>query len=187
MNVSTHLHAIAYIGIGSNLDNPLNQVQQAIRSLEQNPDITLLAVSRWYGSTPVGGESGQADYVNGAACLSTHLRPLELLDRLQAIELAQGRKRLTHWGARTLDLDLLLYNSLILDSERLTLPHPRLLERAFVLKPLVDIAPQLTLPNGVWLASLLDKLCTAGIWLLPSTNVSNIAVSPPLSQETDCQ
>jgi 2-amino-4-hydroxy-6-hydroxymethyldihydropteridine diphosphokinase len=187
MNVSTHLRAIAYIGIGSNLDSPLQQVQQAIQSLAQNPDITLLAVSRWYGSKPVGGEPNQADYVNGAACVTTHLNPLELLDRLQHLELAHGRKRLTHWGARTLDLDLLLYNNLILDSARLTLPHPRLHERAFVLRPLVDIAPQLTLPNGVRLASLLDKFCSDGIWLLPSTHANSIPASPPLTQETDCQ
>jgi 2-amino-4-hydroxy-6-hydroxymethyldihydropteridine diphosphokinase len=187
MNVSTHSLTTAYIGIGSNLDNPLHQAQQAIQSLEQNPEITLLAVSHWYGSKPVGGEPNQADYVNGVACLSTHLPPHELLDLLQHIELTQGRKRLTHWGARTLDLDLLLYNNLTLHDDRLTLPHPRLHERAFVLRPLVDIAPQLTLPNGVRLASLLDKLSTTGIWLLPSTHASGITVSPPLTQETDCQ
>lgn len=169
MGASTHSQSIAYIGIGSNLGNPPRQVQQAIATLSQWPGITLLSLSPWYGSSPVGGEPGQPDYLNGVICLGTALSPHALLDVLQHIEHAQGRERLTRWGARTLDLDLLLYDALTLSDERLTLPHPRLHERAFVLRPLTDIAPQLVLPNQASVASLLAALSPAGTWRLPPT------------------
>lgn len=167
MDASAHSHAVAYIGIGSNLGDPAQQVQQAIATLQQQPGITLLSLSPWYGSSPVGGEPGQPDYVNGVACLATTLPPHALLDTLQHIEQQQGRERLTRWGARTLDLDLLLYDNLTLADERLTLPHPRLQERGFVLLPLADIAPQLVLPNGACVGSLLAALSPDGTWRLP--------------------
>lgn len=162
--------ATAYIGIGSNLAEPLQQVQTAIDSLQHTPQITVLAVSPWYGSHPVGGPAEQPDYINGAACLRTTLSPHALLDALQAIEQQQHRVRNERWGARTLDLDLLLYNEHNIHDDRLTVPHPRLHERAFVLAPLLDIAPQLTLPNGCSVASLLSALSSEGLWRLPRTN-----------------
>lgn len=156
----------AYIGIGSNLADPLAQVQQAQQALASLPDSRLVAISRWYRSTPVGGPAGQADYINGAAGLQTCLQPHALLDALQQIEQAQGRERKARWGARTLDLDILLYGDIVLTDERLSIPHPRLQERAFVLAPLTDIAPHLVLPNGCRVASLLRQANQSGLWPL---------------------
>lgn len=161
-----HSFVTAFIGLGSNLDHPRQQVEQGIAALAQLPDTQLQAVSPWYGSTAVGGDSGQPDYVNGVAQLHTRLPPLTLLHALQAIEYAQGRVRTVRWGARTLDLDLLLYDHHTATDPELTLPHPRLHERAFVLRPLADIAPDLTLPNGLAIRSLLDTVDTSGTWLL---------------------
>ena len=169
MDVSTYSHSLVYVGIGSNLDNPLGQVNQAVSRLDQLPECTVTAVSPWYGSTPVGGEPDQPDYVNGVVCLKTTRQPNDLLTALQAIEYAQGRKRETRWGARTLDLDILLYGNLVTTDPQLTIPHPRLSIRPFVLYPLADIAPKLVLPGGVTVASLLAGLDTAGIWRLPTT------------------
>lgn len=162
--------ATAYISIGSNLARPLNQVERAVTALKAIPASSLLAVSPWYGSTPVGGPGGQPDYINGVACLQTRLTPHALLDALQGIEQQQGRERHTRWGARTLDLDLLLYDDCIIDDDRLTLPHPRMSTRAFVLAPLADIAPHLALPNGCSVGSLLSQLSTAGLWQLSPTS-----------------
>ncbi len=163
----------AYIGIGSNLAHPRQQVQRAVEALKAIPASRLLAVSPWYGSHPVGGPAGQPDYLNGVACLQTRLAPLALLDALQAIEQQQGRVRHTRWGARTLDLDLLLYGNDIIDSERLSVPHPRLAERAFVLVPLADLAPTLQLPNGCSVASLLGQTATTGLWPVAGCHSDN--------------
>ena len=166
----TH-EAVAYVGIGSNLAEPLQQVQRAVAALEKLPSVDLLAVSPWYGSHPVGGPADQPDYINGVAHLKTSLQPHALLDALQAIEHQQQRVRRERWGARTLDLDLLLYDNECVHDDRLTLPHPCLHERAFVLVPLADIAPQLTLPNGCRVASLLPALSTEGLWPLSHSDV----------------
>lgn len=144
----------AWIGLGSNLDEPAKQIRRAADALAALPDSQLLALSPLYQSRPVGPQD-QPDFVNAVAALRTTLQPLALLDALQAIEQAHGRVRLRHWGERTLDLDLLLYDTLTLDSPRLTLPHPRLTERDFVLRPLLDLAPALGLPDGRPLAALL--------------------------------
>lgn len=156
----------AYVGIGSNLARPLQQVQRAIEALKAIPATRLTGVSPWYGSSPVGGPAEQPDYVNGVARLQTRLSPHALLDALQTIEQQQGRERHTRWGARTLDLDLLLFGNLALDDERLTVPHPRLAERAFVLVPLADLEPGLMLPNGYSVGSLLPHISTTGLWAL---------------------
>jgi 2-amino-4-hydroxy-6-hydroxymethyldihydropteridine diphosphokinase len=113
----------------------------------------LGAQSPFYRSKPVGPQD-QPDFVNGAALLDTRLEPLALLDHLQAIEQAHGRQRLKRWGPRTLDLDLLLYGSQTFEDERLTLPHPELSNRDFVLQPLLDLTPDLALPDGRTIASL---------------------------------
>ncbi len=156
----------AYIGIGSNLTDPQAQVQQAVKALSAIPETTVQTVSPWYRSSPVGGPANQPDYINGVACLETTLAPHALLGALQSIEQAQGRERREHWGARTLDLDLLLYGQQIIEDARLSVPHPRLHERSFVLVPLADIAPHLVLPNGSPLASLLRDISTEGLWPL---------------------
>ena len=146
----------AYIGIGSNLADPVSQVQQAVLALEQLPRTHAIACSPLYRSKP-WGVPGQPDYINAVAALETTLPALELLTHLQAIETARGRVRTVRWGPRTLDLDILLYGGLQLDGPRLTIPHPRLRERAFVLYPLRDLAPDLHLPDGTTLAELLEQ------------------------------
>lgn len=147
----------AYIAIGSNLNDPEAQVRQAFRVLAELPASRLIACSPLYRSAPVGGPPDQLDYVNAVTALDTVLNPDGLLTTLQAIEVQQGRIRTVRWGPRTLDLDLLLYDRLVLDGPRLTLPHPRLHERAFVLYPLYDIAPDLEIPGHGLLSDLLTK------------------------------
>lgn len=145
----------AYIGLGSNLREPARQLQSALQALQHTPGVTAVISSPFYSSTAIGpGE--QPDYVNAVAAIDTSLPPLTLLDALQAIEQAHGRERgAIRWTARTLDLDLLLYGDCELDEPRLTLPHPRLTERNFVLRPLHDLAPSLALPDGRSVADLL--------------------------------
>lgn len=158
--------ALAYIGLGSNLENPLAQVIRAFDELAEIPSTQLLARSPIYSSLPVGPE--QPDYINAVALLDTRLAPLALLDALQAIEQAHARVRIQHWGPRTLDLDLLLYDDDIIEMERLKVPHPYLTQRSFVLYPLADITPDLHLPDGTALADLLNRCPADGLVRLPS-------------------
>ena len=137
----------AYIGIGSNLDDPLAQVRAALQALAALPASQLSTCSPLYRSVPVGGPPGQPDYLNAVAALDTRLSADQLLRALQAIEAAQGRVRELRWGPRTLDLDILLYGDLVLDTPALTLPHPRMHLRAFVLAPLLEIVPASIIPG----------------------------------------
>ncbi|MDX9873673.1 MAG: 2-amino-4-hydroxy-6-hydroxymethyldihydropteridine diphosphokinase [Spongiibacteraceae bacterium] len=139
--------AQAFIGLGSNLQQPAEQLRRALAALRTLPGTQLGAISSFYGN-PAIGPGEQPDYVNAVAELHTTLEPMALLRRLQAIELAHGRVRTERWGARTLDLDLLLYDQQVIDEPDLTVPHPRLTERDFVLVPLAEIAPDLRLPDG---------------------------------------
>ena len=136
-----------YIALGSNLDDPSAQIHRALAALAHLPQTGLADCAPWYRSAAIGPGT-QADYINTVVRLHTELAPLDLLHALQAIETAQGRTRTQHWGARTLDLDILLYDDLSLNTAELTLPHPRLTERNFVLAPLHDLAPELTLVNS---------------------------------------
>lgn len=157
----------AYIGLGSNLANPLQQLQQALEALRRLPDSRLTCVSPFYRSRPMG-PAGQPDYLNAVAMLDTVLGPLALLDALQAIELQQGRVRSgERWGPRTLDLDLLLYGAEVIDEARLQVPHPGLAERNFVLYPLADIAPDLVLPDGRSVSALREACPAEGIARMP--------------------
>ncbi|MDC8805327.1 2-amino-4-hydroxy-6-hydroxymethyldihydropteridine diphosphokinase [Halomonas pacifica] len=137
----------AYIGLGSNQEHPREQVTQAIDALGHLPLTRLTGASRLYASAPVGPQD-QPDFVNAVAELATRLSPLALLDQLQALEQRHGRRRLRHWGPRTLDLDLLLYDDVVIDSPRLRVPHPEMANRGFVLVPLAELAPTLCLPDG---------------------------------------
>lgn len=130
----------AYIGLGSNLAEPMAQLAQARYSVAHLPDVREIAFSSLYRSLPMGPQD-QPDYINAAMRIETDLAPLDLLRQLQAIENQQGRVRERRWGARTLDLDLLLYGELQIDLPDLTVPHLGIAERAFVLYPLADIAP----------------------------------------------
>lgn len=144
-----------FVGLGSNLDDPVSQLDTAIDSLQRTPDVSVLAVSGYYRSSPVGPQD-QDDFINAVIELSTSLEPEVLLETLQAIELKQGRVRERHWGPRTLDLDILYYEGVTRDTETLTVPHPRMTERAFVLIPLYDLAPELVI-DGQPLENWLDK------------------------------
>ncbi len=140
----------AYIGLGSNLDNPLLQVKSAIKELNRCKDITVDAVSNIYRSKPLkiitAEEVEQPDYINAVVRINTRLAPLELLDVLQDIEKKHKRVKEYHWGPRSLDLDILLYSDLVLTSDRLTIPHKELTQRDFVIYPLNDIDPELDIP-----------------------------------------
>ena len=128
-----------YIALGSNLDDPLVQVRQAIVELDRLPKSRLLAVSGLYRSAPMG-PADQPDYINAVASLETALSPHALLDALQAIEQAHGRVRTAQrWGPRSLDLDVLIYDEQMIDDQRLTIPHPGMAGRAFVLFPLQEL------------------------------------------------
>lgn len=142
-----------FIGLGSNLQEPAAQLARAVAELAALPDTTLIAQSPFYASRPVGPQD-QPDFVNGAVWLSTELAPHTLLNQLQEIEQAHGRERLKHWGPRTLDLDLLVFGSQTLGDDRLTVPHQELPNRDFVLQPLLDLKPDLTLPNGTAIVTL---------------------------------
>ncbi|MDF2177806.1 2-amino-4-hydroxy-6-hydroxymethyldihydropteridine diphosphokinase [Aliiglaciecola sp. CAU 1673] len=155
-----------YIGMGANLDDPQKQLQEALRALRRLPDSHLADCSSFYASKPMGPQD-QPDYVNAVARLDTRLAPLALLDALQAIEQEQGRVRKSErWGARTLDLDLLLYGDLVVNSERLTLPHYGMREREFVLHPLLEIAPELVLPDGQLLNNLARQCPKNGLMVI---------------------
>ena len=127
------------IALGSNLGDSRAILEEAISILAATPGITLIAISSWYQTLAVGPP--QPDYINGCALVQVTFSPQVLLETLLAIEAQKGRIRTERWGARSLDLDLLLYDDLILDTPTLTIPHPRMRERAFVLVPLVEIAP----------------------------------------------
>ncbi|NEO88315.1 MAG: 2-amino-4-hydroxy-6-hydroxymethyldihydropteridine diphosphokinase [Spirulina sp. SIO3F2] len=128
------------VALGSNLGDSAQTLTQAIATLAQHPHLSLQAVSPWYQTAPVGGPP-QPDYLNGCAVFETTLTPLRLLDILLQTEQQFGRIRRERWGPRSLDLDLLFYAEQIINLPRLTVPHPRMRDRAFVLVPLADIAP----------------------------------------------
>ncbi len=154
----------AYIGLGSNLNVPLAQLRQARTALNNLRHCTVENCSRPYWSTAIGPVE-QPDYLNAVLQLQTQLDPTALLSAMRQIEDEQGRTRTLHWGARTLDLDLLLFDERIIDRKDLTVPHPRLHERNFVVYPLYDIAPTLLLPDGTALTALLEQLPDTGLQL----------------------
>ncbi|PWV73033.1 2-amino-4-hydroxy-6-hydroxymethyldihydropteridine diphosphokinase [Halomonas sp. A11-A] len=159
----------AWIGLGSNLDDPHRHVAQALAELDRLPLTRRLAASRLYASRPLGPQD-QPDFINAVALLETRLSPLALLDQLQALEQRHRRVRTRRWGPRTLDLDLLLFDDSVLALPRLVVPHPELRQRAFVVMPLLELAPQLVLPNGERLAAAADALTAEGLApLLPPT------------------
>ena len=163
MSVERHR---AFVALGSNLDDPALQVREGLARLDAIADTQLLRASRLY-STPPWGIVEQPAFVNAVAELGTALSPHGLLAALQRIEEQAGRRRAVRWGPRTLDLDLLLYDAERLDGEGLTLPHPQLAERAFVLVPLAELEPELVLPDGRTVAATLARLDCAGIQALP--------------------
>jgi len=156
---------LAFIALGSNLSEPQAQVKSAVVALTKHPLISVQRCSPWYRSTAIGpGE--QEDYVNGVIEVKAHTDDAEaLLDILQHIEHTQGRVRTIKWGPRTLDLDLLTYGDHIIETERLTVPHPRICERNFVLFPLRDLAPTLQV-DGKPVSEHAAAISAEGIWRL---------------------
>ncbi|MDM8569657.1 2-amino-4-hydroxy-6-hydroxymethyldihydropteridine diphosphokinase [Thiotrichales bacterium HSG1] len=137
-----------YIGLGSNLNNPIYQLRKALQILETIPATHLQNHSSLYRSKAIGPKN-QPDYINAVAVLSTKLSPFNLLKKLQDIEIERGRTRKgKRWQARILDLDILIYGNMRLHTPKLILPHPELYNRMFVLKPLYECVPNLILPNG---------------------------------------
>ena len=149
---------IGYLGLGSNLGEREEHLRAALRALEEH-GVVVEAVSSLYETEPVGEILDQPDFLNAAARVRTTLEPDALLDLCKAIEVEQGRMfAAPRHGPRALDLDLLLLGDLELETERLTLPHPEVGSRRFVLAPLLELDPGLTLPDGTALADALDAL-----------------------------
>lgn len=159
------------IALGSNLGNSLDTVENALQGLANIPGIELVATSSWYQTKPIGPP--QPDYVNGCAVLQVQQNPEELLTILQAIELQFGRVRQEKWGARTLDLDILLCGDLVIDTPNLTIPHGHLTERAFVLVPLAEIAPNWVEPvSKKAITQLVKEVDCTGVKLINSNGIS---------------
>jgi 2-amino-4-hydroxy-6-hydroxymethyldihydropteridine diphosphokinase len=153
----------AYVALGSNLDDPRSQVERALAALAQLPGTRLVLRSSLYSSRPFGPVE-QPDFVNAVAGLLTALGPAELLAALKDLEARLGRARpVVRWGPRRIDLDLLVHGTVCSDAVELTLPHPGIAERAFVLVPLAEIAPDLVVPGLGRVRDLLARLDTASL------------------------
>ncbi len=155
------MNHVAYVALGSNLDNPQQQVRSAMDELDKLHGVRIMARSSLYRTAPVG-YADQPDFINACVKLQTALTPLDLLAGLQALEKRHGRERKMANGPRTLDLDILLYDEMRHHDHQLTLPHPRMHERAFVLLPLAEIAPELLIAQGKtvqeWLAQRTEQI-----------------------------
>lgn len=151
-----------YIALGSNLDDPTAQLNRAVSKIDQLNHTSVVACSKLYRSDPVG-PADQPDYRNAVIKIETQLSPIELLDALQDIEQLHGRVRSRFWGERTLDLDILLFNNEVIESERLTVPHYQMHLRSFVLFPLLDVAANLLLPCGASVQQLAHNIGMAGL------------------------
>ena len=152
----------AFIGLGSNLDDPQAQLNRAVAILSQTHGITVRQVSSYYRTAP-WGDTAQPDFINAVVQVDTDLAADVLMDTLIQIEVEAGRIRERRWGPRTLDLDLLLYGDTVRDTPQLQLPHPRMHERRFVLEPLAELAPQLTINGRGRVDELLAHLADAGV------------------------
>ncbi len=169
MMIKTKDAVNCYIGLGSNLNTPVEQLSSAAEEIAELADVEVVALSPLYQSQPVGPQN-QADYINAVMRIRTRLAPLDLLQQLQNLENKHGRVRDERWGPRTLDLDILLYNDARIDLPDLQVPHPELANRAFVLYPLADIAPSdLSITDKVSLKDLLKTCPAQGIQRLSAS------------------
>ncbi len=151
--------AACLIALGSNLGDPRRTLSSALELLTASRGVDVVAQSRWFRTSPVGGPAGQGDFLNGAVRLETSLSPIDLLKILVRIEYKLGRVRGQRWAARTIDIDLLLYDQLVLDTPDLVVPHPRMVCRRFVLAPAAEVAADMIHPATGWtIARLLENL-----------------------------
>lgn len=182
--------ATALLSFGSNLGDRAATLDSALAALTAAAGVTNVRRSRWYETAPVGGPGFQQPFLNGAALIETSLEPLALLDLLQRIETDHGRIREEHWGPRTLDLDLLTYDDLVLESSRLKLPHPRLSYRKFVLDGVVEIAPDMRHPlqelSFADLRKVLDDLPNYVAFVSGSASLSVDFRSQFAAEAADC-
>ena len=163
MNQSKNAQVVAYIALGSNLADPFAQIKSARTSIASLAGVQELAFSSLYHSLPMGPQN-QPDYLNAVMSVATDLLPIDLLRCLQNIENDHGRVRKDErWGARTLDLDILIYGDQELDLPDLTVPHKGLAERSFVLYPLFEIAPEIVVPGKGPITELVAKCPLAGL------------------------
>ncbi|HET9033434.1 MAG TPA: 2-amino-4-hydroxy-6-hydroxymethyldihydropteridine diphosphokinase [Dokdonella sp.] len=157
----------AFVGLGGNLGDPVAQIESALKALDQSPQTRLIRHSGFY-RTPPWGITEQAEFVNAVAEIETTLSPFQLLRELLRIEVEAGRLRdETRWGPRLIDLDLLLYGESMIDEDNLRVPHPRMAERAFVMVPLAELEPSLSLPEHGVVSALLAGLDTSTCIRLP--------------------
>ena len=166
--------ATSFSSLGSNLGDRLNHLSKAVTALAKQPRIKVIKVSSVYQTKPVGGPE-QDDYLNAVVKIQTELSALELLGVTQSIENNEGRVREVRWGPRTLDIDVLTYDDLISADDKLTLPHPRISERAFVLVPFFEIDPQATISGLGKVADLYQQIAKFDVQLnsdmkLPEVN-----------------
>jgi 2-amino-4-hydroxy-6-hydroxymethyldihydropteridine diphosphokinase len=158
----TAFRSTVFVALGSNLDNPVLQVQTALREIDEIPEAALVKISSFYETTPVG-VIDQPGFINAVAQVETLLSPHALLAALMAIEQRHGRERREKNGPRTLDLDILIFNEWRLDEETLTIPHPRMHERAFVILPLLEIAPEIYIPGRGYGREFAARLDQSGV------------------------
>lgn len=167
----------AFIALGSNLDNPEKQVEYAITALSELDKTRLIKRSSLYRTVPVDCIASAPDFINAVAEVETELSPEALLDAIHAIENTAGRERPFINAPRVLDCDLLLYEDQVMSTDKLILPHPRMHMRGFVLLPLFEIAPHISIPNRGRIASLITPELSAGIEKLPSLTTKGASIN----------
>ena len=163
---------IAYIALGANIGDTLANLRSALKILDDGDNCSAVAISSLYTTKAVGVED-QPDFINAVIKVKTLLSPNELLKLCNDIERKLGRERTIRWGPRVIDIDILVYNDAIVNEENLVIPHPRMMERAFVLVPLAEIAPDLILPGGVKASDAAVAISTDGIIRMERGSWSN--------------
>lgn len=148
---------ISYLGLGSNIGNTKDNLDSAIKILNESKNCNILQVSSFYKTKPVG-VTNQPDFLNAVVKIETQLSPEELLKLINSIENKLGRIRTIKWGPRTIDIDILIYGNIIINKENLVIPHPAMMERSFVLEPLSEIEPNMIMPNGENISDVLGRI-----------------------------
>ena len=161
--------AVVFLGLGSNLGDPKANLCEAVERLSAHPDVRLQRLASLYLTAPIG-YTDQPDFINSAAVVETDLDPIDLQALTKGIENEMGRTRNFRWGPRVIDIDILLYDAVVVDEPDLTIPHPSIMERAFVMEPLAEVAPDLILPDGRTPREVLGELGDQGVVRLPETD-----------------